>query len=211
MAWNLLRLPVQMAQEIEREEAGEEPAPVAEKPPGGGKVARLAGVLATYGLQFLLMLGAVLVGGVIGDKLQGGTHADPAAEVEPVEPPARKAPVAAKAKKAAPAPAAPARYFALEPPLVVNLSEDGAVRYLQVNVEVMARDEKIIESVQQNVPLIRNDLVQLLSDRPPAELMSREGREKMRAEAQLAVNSILEREAGGARIESLLFTGFVVQ
>jgi flagellar basal body-associated protein FliL len=41
--------------------------------------------------------------------------------------------------------------------------------------------------------------------------MSREGREKMRAEAQLAVNSILEREAGGVRIESLLFTGFVVQ
>jgi flagellar FliL protein len=211
MAWNLLRLPVQMAQENDREQAGEELAPVAKKPPGGGKAGRLAGALVTYGLQFLLMLGAVLVGGLIGDKLEGGTHADPAAEAEPEEPAAGKAPAPAKAKKAAAAPGAPARYFALEPPLVVNLSENGAVRYLQVNVEVMARDAKIIESVQQNVPLIRNDLVQLLSDRPPAELMSREGREKMRAEAQLAVNSILEREAGGARIESLLFTGFVVQ
>ena len=106
---------------------------------------------------------------------------------------------------------APARYFAIDPPLVVNLSDNGAVRYLQVNVEVMARDEKVIQSVQQNVPLIRNDLVQLLSDRPPPELMSREGREKMRVEALSAVNAILDREAGGARVESLLFTGFVVQ
>lgn len=215
MAWNLLRLPLQMAQESERKDADEEPAPEAAKPKGEGKAARLVGGLVTYGIQFVLMVAAVLVGGMIGARLHGGPEREPAAAVAEEEAAAAEV-GAAKPKKAAAAKpkkvaATPARYFALDPPLVVNLSDNGATRYLQVNVEVMARDEKVIEAVQQNVPLIRNDLVQLLSDRPPGELMSREGREKMRAEAQAAVNGILEREAGGAQIESLLFTGFVVQ
>jgi len=215
MAWNLLRLPAYMAKNEEQHPEDVEPAPAAEPARGNGRAARLIGGLVTHGSQFLLMVAAVVVGGMISEKIGGGTHEAPAAEAaadvaEAAESPARPAakPAAAKPKKAD---AGPARYFAMEPPLVVNLSEDGAVRYLQVNVEVMARDEKVIQAVQQNVPLIRNDLVQLLSDRPSGELMSREGREKMRAEAQAAVNGILEREAGGAQIESLLFTGFVVQ
>lgn len=200
-----------MAQHEEQQDAGAEPAPAAEPPPGGGKAARLVGQLLTHGLQFLMMVAAVLVGGMLSAKIGGNPHDAPQAaapEEAAPDPAPAKAAAPAKAKKAS---SEPARYFALEPPLVVNLSENGGVRYLQVNVEVMARDEKVIQAVQQNVPLIRNDLVQLLSDRASGELMSREGREKARAEAQAAVNGILEREAGGARIESLLFTGFVVQ
>jgi flagellar protein FliL len=212
MAWNLLHLPVQMAQETEPDKPNDEAAPEAVAPKGGGKVGRLVSVVISHGVQFLLMVGAVLVGGMIAGKLDGAAHEEATATVEAEAPTAGK--TAAKAAAKAPAKklaAEPARYFALDPPLVVNLSEDGGVRYLQVNVEVMAREEKVIQAVQQNVPLIRNDLVQLLSDRPPAELMSRDGREKMRAEAQTAVNAILERESGGAQIETLLFTGFVVQ
>lgn len=198
-----------MAQESERRKPAEDEPAAEAKPAKPGKGGGLAGGIAGYAIQFVLMVGAVLVGGMISAKLHGGAPAElPAAES--AAPAAGKD--AAKGKAAArKAVSAPARYFALDPPLVVNLSDNGAVRYLQVNVEVMARDEKVIQSVQQNVPLIRNDLVQLLSDRPPPELMSREGREKMRVEALSAVNAILDREAGGARVESLLFTGFVVQ
>lgn len=214
MAWNLLHLPVQMAQEGEKKIPDEEAAPAPEAPKRPRMAGGLAGTLVTYAVQFVLMVGAVLIGGMIAGKLHGGGHEDAAAEAE--APAAEEAPGKAAAKPAAKAAAKkvasePARYFALDPPLVVNLSEDGAPRYLQVNVEVMARDEKVIAAVQQNVPLIRNDLVQLLSDRKPAELMSRDGREKARAESQTAVNAILDRESGGAHIESLLFTGFVVQ
>lgn len=200
-----------MAQNEEQEVAGDELAPVAEMPPGDGKSRRLVSGLITHGLQFLMMVAAVLVGGMLSAQIGGGLHDAPAAAAAPEDAMPALAPAKATAAKPKKVAAEPARYFALDPPLVVNLSEDGAVRYLQVNVEVMARDEKVIQAVQQNVPLIRNDLVQLLSDRASGELMSREGREKARAEAQAAVNEILDREAGGAQIESLLFTGFVVQ
>jgi flagellar FliL protein len=209
MAWNLLQSWLQMTEESEQKDANDESAPVAVKSQGSGKAARLVGGLVTHGLQFLLMVTAVLAGGMISARLGGSPGDDPAAVPEATAP--AKTTAAAKPQKPKKAVVAPARYFALDPPLVVNLSENGTARYLQVNVEVMARDEKVIAAVQQNAPLIRNDLVQLLSDRAPEELMSREGREKMRAEAQSAVNRILEQEADGAQIESLLFTGFVVQ
>jgi len=204
-----------MAQTPEQEVAEGGPEPAVEKPKGGGGAGRMLRALASLGVQFLLMVGAVLVGLAVSQRLhheapddaEAAETAEPAAEAHAARKPAKEK-SAAKGKKAA---SVPARYFALDPPLVVNLNENGGVRYLQVNVEVMARDEKIIAAVQQNVPLIRNDLVQLLSDRTPSDLMSREGREKARVEAQTAVNAILAREAGDSQIESLLFTGFVVQ
>lgn len=204
-----------MAQETERKNPDEEAAPAAEPPKGKGKAGRLVAALVPYVLQFVLMVGAVLVAGMIAGRLNGGGHEEAAAEAEAEAPAADKGHAKAPAKAASKSPkkvaTEPARFFALDPPLVVNLSEEGAPRYLQVNVEVMARDEKAIAAVQQNVPIIRNDLVQLLSDRKPADLMSREGREKARAESEAAVNAILDREGGGAHIETLLFTGFVVQ
>ncbi len=204
-----------MAQEPEKKTPEDaEPAAASAKAAdaGGGIVGRLAGYL----LQFAMMVAAVLVAGLIAGRMHGGggggddeseAEAPAAAEHGKPEAAAKPAKKGAARKEAM----TPARYFAIDPPVVVNLSDAGAPRYLQVNVEVMARDEKVIVAVQQNVPLIRNDLVQLLSDRSPEELMSREGREKARGEAQVAVNNILDRESGGARIESLLFTGFVVQ
>jgi flagellar FliL protein len=201
-----------MAQTPEPEVAESGPEPAVEKPKGSGAAAKMLRALASLGLQFLLMVGAVLVGLAVSRQLHDGAPDDPEAAQPAAETRAeKKSAVQKPAAKTRKADLAPARYFALDPPLVVNLNESGGVRYLQVNVEVMARDEKIIAAVQQNVPLVRNDLVQLLSDRTPSDLMSREGREKARVEAQAAVNAILAREAGDLQIESLLFTGFVVQ
>ena len=45
----------------------------------------------------------------------------------------------------------------------------------------MAHDEKAIESVQKNIPLIRNNLLLLMSNRNYQTMMSREGKEKLRA------------------------------
>jgi flagellar FliL protein len=107
-------------------------------------------------------------------------------------------------------PGAPAIYFAIDPPLVVNFEDGSAVRFLQISMEVMARDQKSIDSVQKNVPLIRNNLLLLMSNRNYQSLMSREGKEKLRQEALEEIRSVQKKE-GGPAIEDLLFTSFVVQ
>ena len=63
------------------------------------------------------------------------------------------------------APASRRVYYAIDPPLVVNFEDGSVVRFLQITMEVMAHDRKAIESVQKNIPLIRNNLLLLMSNR----------------------------------------------
>jgi flagellar FliL protein len=101
-------------------------------------------------------------------------------------------------------------YYAIDPPLVVNFEDGSAVRFLQITMEIMARDQKAIDSVQKNIPLIRNNLLLLMSNRNYQSMMSREGKEKLRQEALTEVRAVQKKE-GGPDIDDLLFTSFVVQ
>ncbi len=107
-------------------------------------------------------------------------------------------------------PAKPAVYYAIDPPLVVNFEDGSAVRFLQITMEIMAHDEKAIDSVQKNIPVIRNNLLLLMSNRNYQSLMSREGKEKLRQEALAEIRAVQKKE-GGPDVDDLLFTSFVVQ
>ena len=101
-------------------------------------------------------------------------------------------------------------YYAIDPPLVVNFEDGSVVRFLQISMEIMAHDQKAIDSVQKNIPLIRNNLLLLMSNRNYQSLMSRDGKEKLRAEALAEVNAV-QKKQGGADVDDVLFTSFVVQ
>jgi flagellar FliL protein len=101
-------------------------------------------------------------------------------------------------------------YYAIDPPLVVNFEDGSAVRFLQITMEVMAHDQKAIDSVQKNIPLIRNNLLLLMSNRNYQTMMSREGKEKLRQEALTEIRAVQKKE-GGQDVDDLLFTSFVVQ
>ena len=95
-------------------------------------------------------------------------------------------------------------------PLVVNFEDGSVVRFLQITMELMAHDQKAIDSAAKNIPLIRNNLLLLMSNRNYQSLMSREGKEKLRAEALAEIKDV-EKKQGSADIDDVLFTSFVVQ
>ena len=101
-------------------------------------------------------------------------------------------------------------YYAIDPPLVVNFEDASVVRFLQITMEVMAHDQKTVDSVQKNIPLIRNNLLLLMSNRNYQSMMSREGKEKLRQEALTEVRAV-QKKQGGPDVDDLLFTSFVVQ
>ena len=101
-------------------------------------------------------------------------------------------------------------YFAIDPPLVVNFEDGSAVRILQISMEAMVSDPKDLEVLTKNVPLVRNNLLLLMSNRNYQTLMSREGKEKLRQEALTELRNIVKKE-GGSTVDDLLFTSFVVQ
>ena len=105
----------------------------------------------------------------------------------------------------------PPQYLPLDPALVVSLDENGITRYLQVSVEVMARDAAAIEAVQRHMPVVRNNLLLLLGGRTIPELNSREGKEALRKDALGEVQAILVEQTGEPGVEEIYFTSFVIQ
>jgi flagellar FliL protein len=101
-------------------------------------------------------------------------------------------------------------YFAIDPPLVVNFEDGSVVRFLQISMEIAAHDQKALDSVQKNIPLIRNNLLLLMSNRNYQSMMSREGKEKLRQEALTEIRAV-QKKAGGGDVDDVLFTSFVVQ
>lgn len=121
---------------------------------------------------------------------------------------------ATEAAAEAPAPpssSAPPQYLALSPAFVVNLSDTETMRYLQVDIEVMARDAAVLDAVKAHLPIIRNDLLLLMGQQKSADLETREGKEKLQAAALAEVQRILTEQTGKAGVEALYFTSLVMQ
>lgn len=161
----------------------------------GGEAKKTAG-----GKKSLLMMGGgalALVAASIGATafLVGGKHVEPAASGHTTP------------KKVE----APAAYTPLEPPFVVNFEDDGAIRFLQVSIEVMTRDPKVAEAVKLHMPAIRDQLIVLFSDADYATLSSREGKDKLRQQAHDTLKKILKAQGAPDAIEGLYFTNFVMQ
>ena len=179
-----------------------EPEPTTERAaPVSGKPGPLGMIVQGIGLTVVVTIGT-LAGQFLFQQV---SHPAPAAHVAaPAEgKPAQEATPPAE-------PAAPPVYHAFEP-LIVNFEESGELRFLQITVEVMARDPKTIASVETNTPVLRNDLLLLIGSSDMKELLTREGKEKLRAQALKEVQATMSKLSPGSKVEDLYFTGFVMQ
>lgn len=107
----------------------------------------------------------------------------------------------------------PPLYLSLDPPLVVNFQHQGRVSYLQVGIDVMSRDQAVLDQVKNSMPVVRNNLILLFSNQQFDTLNSREGKEKLRQEALQAVRTIVAGATGSdaSGVEQIYFTSFVMQ
>jgi flagellar FliL protein len=155
---------------------------------------------------FVLTLVAVVIGGGINAKL----HPLPDLQLDKDGKIKAIVPVAAAAHGEDKGEPKMTLFYAIDPPLVVNFEDGSVVRFLQITMEIMAHDQKAIDSVQKDIPLIRNNLLLLMSNRNYQSMMSREGKEKLRQEALTEVRAV-QKKQGGPDVDDLLFTSFVVQ
>jgi flagellar FliL protein len=175
-------------------------------PPPAAKSGGFMGALINGLGIFVLTLVAVVAGGFINAKLHPlpDLQLDKDGKIKAIVP----LPAAGHGEEGSAGKAA--IYYAIDPPLVVNFEDGSVVRFLQITMEIMAHDQKAIDSVQKNIPLVRNNLLLLMSNRNYQSMMSREGKEKLRQEALAEVRAVQKKE-GSPDVDDLLFTTFVVQ
>lgn len=124
----------------------------------------------------------------------------------------RKPPPATDAAEQAPkVSTAQAEYLALQPAFVVNLADEEAARYLQVDIEVMARSSAALNEVERHLPRIRNSLLLLLGSRSVSDLADRAGKEQLQADVTAEIQRVLTAETGQGQIEAVYFSNFVMQ
>jgi len=105
----------------------------------------------------------------------------------------------------------PAIYFTFENPFVVNFIDKNQIRYLQINVEVMSRDQEVIDSIGEHLPKIKNNFLMLFSDLDFEMITNSAGKQKLRDLALEELRKILKDETDSDDVEALYFTGFVMQ
>src|ERR1700722_9281715 len=90
---------------------------------------------------FVLTLGAVVAGGSINAKLHPlpELQLDKDGKIKAIVP-------VVEPGHGEDGPAKAAVYYAIDPPLVVNFEDGSVVRFLQITMEIMAHDQKAIDS-----------------------------------------------------------------
>lgn len=96
--------------------------------------------------------------------------------------------------------------FELEP-FVVNLSDPKGKRYLKVKITIELESDKMVEKAGKSKPKMRDMVIMLLTSLSFEEVMTPEGKIRVRDELYDRFNLILKPD----RIKSLYFTEFVIQ
>ncbi|MEJ2529724.1 MAG: flagellar basal body-associated FliL family protein [Gammaproteobacteria bacterium] len=117
----------------------------------------------------------------------------------------------ASENKAAAEAKGPALYLSLDPVFVANLPPGGAAKMLQVGIDVRVRDQKLLEFLRTNDPMIRNRLLNLFSTQDAEKLSKRSGKEKLQGEVLDAIQEIVKEQGGPGKVEAVFFTSFVMQ
>jgi len=108
-------------------------------------------------------------------------------------------------------PSGPPHYLPLKP-FVVNFQGSQQARYLQVALQVMSRDPKTLTLIEQNDPVVRNNLLLLLGSQQATVLATEAGKQQLRAAVLTAIRKIVA-DAGGhpSHVAAIYFTSFVMQ
>ena len=72
--------------------------------------------------------------------------------------------------------------------MVVNLADPGGDRFAQIGITLELEDAKTAEQVKLYLPTIRSGILMLVSQRTSAELLVREGKEKLAADIRREVS-----------------------
>lgn len=107
---------------------------------------------------------------------------------------------------------APLIYEHLTPPFVANFKNNPEARALQVEISIASRDQSVLDAVKKHNPIIRNNLLLLLSGQDLAVLKTTEGKEALRVSIKEEIKKVVvahtDKKDG---VDEVFFTGFIMQ
>jgi flagellar FliL protein len=103
----------------------------------------------------------------------------------------------------------PVQYLSLDPAFVVTLP--GRPSLLQIGVSVRFVGDELTEYLKHNDPMIRHNLLNLLSSVDAKALKERAAKESLQRDMLKELNRILKELNAPGQVDALYFTSFVMQ
>ncbi|HLA27736.1 MAG TPA: flagellar basal body-associated FliL family protein [Syntrophales bacterium] len=92
-------------------------------------------------------------------------------------------------------------------PFIVNLSDNQGERYLKIVIEIEVSDQSVVPELELLKPKLRDNMLDLLTAKSFNELMDVGGKQRLRDEIVMRLNSFLVK----GKIVQVYFTEFVIQ
>ena len=162
------------------------------KDPAAGKKKKLIIIIALA----VILLGG---GGAGAFLMLSGSEKPPAETAEGAE---------GKPKVEAPQ---PSLYVGMPRPFAFNVAGAQRDRLVQIKIQLMVRGTADETLAKQNIPLIEGTLLRVFSAASAEQLMTFEGKEKLRKDSLEECRRVLKDLVSSPVIEQVLFTGFVMQ
>lgn len=102
-------------------------------------------------------------------------------------------------------------YHNLAPAFQVTYLIGTKPRVLQAEFTVMTRNKKVVEALELHDPVVRNRILDLLSQQDYLALQTDAGRQGLREATRKVADEVISKEAGVTGVENVLFTSFIMQ
>lgn len=105
-----------------------------------------------------------------------------------------------------------AQYVELTPPFVANFGiSKKKLKYVKAEFSLRVASPEAVVWIEDNLPMIRHEIVMLLSAQTAESMKQANSQEVLREAALEAVEAVLKKEKGAPRVDDLLITTFIVQ
>ncbi|MDD2761585.1 MAG: flagellar basal body-associated FliL family protein, partial [Methylomonas sp.] len=102
-------------------------------------------------------------------------------------------------------------YYEISSPLMVNFPPGSSARIIKVAVTVLVQGEASFEILKKHEPMIRNNLLMIISSIGADSMKTLEGKQELQAKMLAEVGKVMEKMAGKNTVKDVYFTEFVMQ
>lgn len=103
------------------------------------------------------------------------------------------------------------QYHAVDPKFVVSFRDQQQARFMQFSLEIMTREDEVINNIKLHMPAIRSNLLILCGNQQHQDVASSSGKEKFLLDIKESINQTLDKLAGQSGVEAAYFTNFIIQ
>ncbi|MDO9104281.1 MAG: flagellar basal body-associated FliL family protein [Methylovulum sp.] len=102
-------------------------------------------------------------------------------------------------------------YYDMSKAFVVDFPKGGPIELVQLAVTFVVEDQGTADALKKNEPMLRNNLLMIISSQSPDKLNTTEGKEALRKAMLDDVAATLKKLSVHGEVKEVLFTSFIMQ